>query len=424
MIKTFPKIALVKQRFKAPVIEDIPDEIKRQLSRLQLSFRLKKGDSVAITAGSRGIANISLITKTVVDELKDLGTMPFIVPAMGSHGGGTADGQKDVLKRYGITEETMGVPVKSSMDVVEIGRSEYGIPVYLDKNASQADHIAVINRIKVHTRFIGAIESGIVKMLLIGLGKREGATMYHRAINQYSFDQIIKSAAPIILSKVKILFGLAILENAYEQVARIEALKPDEILEVEPELQKESVDLLAKLPFSLPDLLIIDEMGKDISGTGMDTNVIGKKTQPSVGAARIFIRDLTPKSHGNACGIGLADFTTQSLVDKIDYNATYINCITGQRPEGAKIPMTFKTDKEAIEAALATSGLINPENAKIMWIKNTLELEDVIVSDGFKKDIETREDIEQLSPFKEMEFDHSGNLVNPVMFHKNTKDIY
>ena len=232
MIKTFPKIALIKQKFKAPVVEDIPGEITKQLSKLQLASKVKKGDSVAITSGSRGIANIDLITKKVIDELKNLGANPFIVPAMGSHGGGTAEGQTDVLKKYGITEETMGVPVKSSMDVIEIGRSEYGIPVYLDKNASQADHVVVLNRVKVHTRFTGSIESGIVKMLLIGLGKREGATMYHRAINQYSFDQIIKSVAPIILSEVKILFGLAILENAYDQVAKIEAMRPDEILKI------------------------------------------------------------------------------------------------------------------------------------------------------------------------------------------------
>ena len=410
MIKTFPKMALIRQKFKDPIVKDIPGEITNQIANLNLSSKVKNGDSVAITSGSRGIANIDLITRTVVDRLKDLGAKPFIVPAMGSHGGGTAEGQRDVLKKYGITEDTMGVPVKSSMEVIEIGRSEYGIPVYLDKNASEADHIAVLNRIKVHTRFTGAIESGIVKMLLIGLGKREGATFYHRAINQYSFDQIIKSVAPIIISNVKLLFGLAILENAYEKVAKIQAIKPDEILNVEPVLQEESIGLLAKLPFSLPDLIIIDEMGKDLSGTGMDTNVIGKKVQPVAGAARIFVRDLTPKSHGNACGIGLADFTTQRLVDKIDHKATYINCVTGQRPEGAKIPMTFKTDKEAIETALATSGRINYEEAKVMWIKNTLELEEVIVSDGHEKEIRSRKDIEQLSPFKEMEFDSSGNL--------------
>ena len=414
MINVLPKIALIRQKFKSPAIKDIPGEIRIEMSGLGLTPKIKKGDTVAITSGSRGITNIDLITKTVIEELKNLGLKPFLVPAMGSHGGGTAEGQRDVLQKYGISEETMGVPVKSSMDVVEIGRSEYGIPVYLDKNASEADHVVVLNRIKVHTRFTGTIESGIVKMLLIGLGKREGATMYHRAINQYSFDQIIKSVAPIILSNVKILFGLGILENAYEDIAKIKAMSPDEILEVEPELQAESVELLAKLPFSLPDLLIVDEMGKDLSGTGMDTNIVGKKTQPVSGAARIFVRDLTPKSHGNACGIGLADFTTQRLVDKIDYNATYVNCITGQRPEGAKIPMTFKTDREAIDAALSTSGLIKPENAKIMWIKNTLELEEVVVSESFTKGIENNKNIKLLSPFKEIEFDQSGNLVKVI----------
>ncbi len=407
----YPKIARIKQKFKGSFVDDIPGEIKNQLAHLQLSKKIKKGDTVAITAGSRGVSNISVITKAVVNELKALGAKPFIVPAMGSHGGGNAEGQKSVLGKYGITEERMGVPIKSSMDVVEIGRSEYGIPVYLDKNAEQADHIAVINRVKAHTRFTGTIESGIVKMLLIGLGKREGATYYHRAIMQHSFDEIIKSVAPIIISKVKILFGLAIIENAFEQVAGITGIKPEDILETEPKLLKESYDLLAKLPFKKSDLLIIDEMGKNLSGTGMDTNIIGKKDNPTVEITRIFVRDLTAKSHGNACGIGLADFTTQKLVDKIDYNATYVNCITGQRPEGAKIPMTYKTDREAMEAALATSGLINTEEAKIMWIKNTLELEELHVSEGFADEIASRDDLELLTPFTEPRFDSYDNLL-------------
>lgn len=418
MRNTVPKIALIRQRFKAFTIDDIPGEIRGKLARLRLDTRIKKGDSVAVTSGSRGIANIDIITKTVIDELRDLGASPFIVPAMGSHGGGTAEGQRGVLEKYGISEETMGVPVKSSMDVVEIGRSEYGIPVYLDRNAYEADHIAVVNRIKVHTRFTGTIESGIIKMLLIGLGKREGATIYHRAINQYSFDQIIQSVAPIIIKKTKLLFGLAILENAYDKVSAIEAIEPDNILDVEPELQKESINLLAKLPFALPNLLIVDEMGKDLSGTGMDTNVIGKKVQPAVGVSRVFVRDLTDNSHGNACGIGLADFTTQRLVDKIDPTPTYINCITGQRPEGAKIPMTFKTDMEAIDAALSTSGLINTDDARIMWIKNTLQLKEVIVSEGFAKELDGRKDIEQLTPFRDMEFDANGNLVQFEDYHR------
>ena len=214
------------------------------------------------------------------------------------------------------------------------------------------------------------------------------------------------------LSKVKILFGLAIIENAFEKVAKLVAVKPEEILEKEPELQKESVDLLAKLPFNQADILIIDKMGKDLSGTGMDTNIIGKKDNSTVKITRIFVRDLTPKSNGNACGIGLADFTTQRLVDKIDYNATYVNCISGQRPEGAKIPMTFKTDKESLDAALATSGLINPEKAKIMWIKNTLELEELCVSEEFAEEITKRDDLELLSEFREIEFDSDGNFLN------------
>ncbi len=413
MLKNFPKIALIKQKFKAPVVKDIVGEIKTQIAQLKLTSKIKKGDTVAITSGSRGVANIQLITKTVVDELKALGTKPFIVPAMGSHGGGTAEGQKSVLEGYGISEETMGVPIKASMEVIEIGKSKYGTTIFLDKYASEADHIAVVNRVKTHTRFTGKIESGIVKMLLIGLGKREGATVYHKAIMQHSFDQIVDSVAPIIISKVKILFGLAIIENAFEQVAKLVAIKPEDIMKVEPGLQEESKKLLPKLPFNQPDLLIIDEMGKDIAGTGMDTNIIGKKDNSSVNIKRIFVRDLTSHSNGNACAVGLADFTTQRLVDKIDYNATYINCITGLRIEGAKIPMTFKTDKEALEIALTTAGLNNPEKARITWIKNTLELEEMYVSEGFANDVDARDDLELLTPFKEIEFDSTGNLIKP-----------
>jgi hypothetical protein len=437
-LTNYPKLLQVKQKFTSLVVNNIVEKIKSETTNLKLDRTIKPDDSIAITAGSRGIADINTITKAVVDELIKLGGRPFIIPAMGSHGGATAKGQLDVLAGYGITEENMGVPIKSSMEVVKIGEGKDGTPVYVDKNAVIADHVVLINRLKPHTRFSGEIESGLIKMLLVGLGKDVGAKVYHRAIMKRTFKQIIDSALPMILSKVSVLFGLAIIENAYGNVADIKAIKGEEIIKAEPKLKKESSKLMAKLPFNDIDLLIIDEMGKDISGTGMDTNVIGRKQESTqmpilttwsgghdsrkaelsscqvlnddVRIARIFVRDLTPKSFGNACGIGLADFTTHRLVNKIDSQKTYINCLTGLRPEGAKIPMTFDCDKDAIDAALSTCGVEGINNARIVWIKNTLDLEKVIISEYYLDDLKKRDDLEQISPAEELAFDSSDNL--------------
>ncbi len=428
----YPRLLQIKQKFTPLVVNNIVEKTKSEIAHLELGKIIKPNDSIAITAGSRGITDINTITKAVIDELIKLQGKPFIIPAMGSHGGATAEGQLDVLAGYGITEENMGVPIKSSMEAVKIGESKDGIPVYLDKNAVAADHIVVINRIKPHTRFVGEIESGLIKMLLVGLGKDIGAKVYHRAVMHRTFDQIIDSTLPMVLSKTSVLFGLAIIENAYGNVADIKAIKSEEIIKAEPKLKKESSRLMAKLPFKDIDLLIIDEMGKDISGTGMDTNIIGRKQESmhmlsrprrsgghdsgqvlnnDVRIARIFVRDLTPKSHGNACGIGLADFTTRRLVDKIDSQKTYINCLTGLRPEGAKIPMTFDCDKDAIDAGISTCGAENANNVKIVWIKNTLDLEKVIISEAYLDDLKGRDGLEQLSPAKELAFDSSGNLL-------------
>jgi len=419
-LTNYPKLLRIKQKFTPLVVSNIIERIKSEIANLKLDKIIKPNDSIAITAGSRGIADINIITKAVIYELIKLRGKPFIIPAMGSHGGATAEGQLDVLAEYGITEESMGVPIRSSMEAVKIGESKDSTPVYLDKNAIAADHIVVINRIKPHTRFVGEIESGLIKMLLVGLGKDIGAKVYHRAVMHSSFDQIIDSALPIVLSKVSVLFGLAIIENAYGNVANIKAIKGEEIIKAEPDLKKESSRLMAKLPFNDIDLLIIDEMGKDISGTGMDTNIIGRKQESThnlgqvwnddVRIARIFVRDLTSKSHGNACGIGLADFTTQRLVDKINHQKTYINCLTALRPEGAKIPMTFDCDKDAIDAAISTCGADNTSNARIVWINNTLDLEKIIISEAYVDDIKKRDDLEQLSPAREPAFDSSGNL--------------
>lgn len=407
----FPKMIRIRQRLFVPRIDDVSAAIKDELSRLKLDSRLAPGDTIAVTAGSRGIAQIDLVTRTVITSLKELGASPYIVPAMGSHGGATAQGQLKVLARCGITELTMGVPIRSSMNVVNMGTSPFGFPVYIDKHATEARHIVLINRIRPHTRFSGKIESGLVKMLLVGLGKHQGATLYHQAILEYPFDDIAHCVVPTLLQRLPVVFGLAIIENARAEVAEVKALWPEEFLEREPRLLERSLELMPRIPFREIDLLVVDEMGKDISGTGMDTTIIGKKDNPGVKIKRVFVGDLTDASEGNATGIGLADFTTRRLVDKINFRDTYINCISGLRPEGAKIPITFASDREALEKALQTLGLVEPTRARVIRIKNTEELEELSVSEGYIKELEARQDLQTLSEAEEMAFDSSGNLL-------------
>ncbi|MDO8136468.1 MAG: lactate racemase domain-containing protein [Candidatus Brocadiales bacterium] len=401
----------IRQRISAPRIEDVTGAVSQEVSRLSLEAKLRPGDTVAVTAGSRGIPQIDLITRRVIEALHGLGANPFIVPAMGSHGGATAQGQVKVLAQYGISEASMGVSIRSSMNVVRMGTSPFGFPVYTDKHTSEAQHIVLINRIKPHTRFSGRIESGLVKMLLVGLGKHQGAQLYHRAVLEYPWEEIVNCVAPILLQRLPILFGLAILENARGEVVGLRALLPEEFLDKEPQLLERSFQLMAKLPFKEADLLIVDEMGKDISGTGMDTTIIGRKGDERVKIKRIFVRDLTDKSEGNACGIGLADFTTRRLVDKINLTDTYVNCIAALRPEGAKIPITYDTDREALEQALSTLGLVSPEETRAMWIKNTRDLETLRVSEAYGNELEARRDLEVLSPPEEIKLDPRGNLI-------------
>ena len=413
----YPRMLRLRQHFDAPIVEDVPAEVHRQIDRLNLDAKINPGESVAISAGSRGIANMDRILRATVDALKALGARPFIVPAMGSHGGGTAEGQREVLARYGITEETMGCPVKATMEVVRIGTTEDNIPVHFDRYASEADHVVVLNRVKPHTGFSGEIESGMMKMMLIGLGKHRGAIVYHKAIVHHSFDRIVRTVGRLVLEKCPILFGLATVENGYDQTARIAAVESERLEEMDRELQKQAKAWMPRLPFRTGDLLIVDEMGKEISGAGMDTNVIGRKYHDHRAAeeeypkvTRIFVRDLTEHTEGNAAGLGLSEFTTRRLVEKIDFHATYINVLTGMHPSSGSIPIHFDTDREVLDAALGTIGLIEPEDARVMRIKNTLELGEVEVSEAYLKEMEGRDDLEVLIPPREMAFDEKGNL--------------
>jgi hypothetical protein len=413
MTLSLPKIYKVEQHFKGPEVSDIPAKISEEISSLNLSQKIKPGQTVAITAGSRGIRHIDEIIKSVVDEMKALGAKPFIIPAMGSHGGGTAEGQREVLSNYNITEETMGCEIRSSMETVVIGKTSLGTDVFLDKYASEADHIAVVNRVKPHTKLIGEIESGLMKMCLIGLGKREGARTYHRAIDHYNWMDIVNSVADTVIHNAPITFGIAILQNAYENIGILKGVKPENFYTEEKELLKMARDLMGKLPFQNVDLMVVDEMGKDISGTGMDTNITGRKDDSTMQVVRVFVRDLTEATHGNAQGIGLADFTTRHLVDQIDYNALYINSQTAYRTDSCKIPMYFNTDSDVLKVATDMAGIDDPAQYKLVWIKNTLELEEIYVSEVYLKDLKQNSDVEICGGPYEIQIDQQGNMISP-----------
>ncbi len=411
-----PNMVRIKQHIEAPVVEDIPAAVRGELDEIEASSLVKRGDRIAITGGSRGVANIDIVIKATVDYLKELGAKPFVVPAMGSHGGATAEGQRDVLAHYGITEQTVGAPIEATMDTVEIGKTADGLPVFLDRNAAEADGIVPLNRIKAHTDFKGSIESGLMKMMAIGLGKQSGANMYHRAFFQYGFEHVIITVSSLMMDTGRVVFGLGLVENAHEHTAKVAAMRPNELIRRERELLVEAKSLMGRLPFDTLDLLMIDWMGKNISGTGMDTNIIGRMMQnfepepekPAI--LRIFVRDLTEESSGNATGVGLADFTTNRLVEKVDRHATYMNGITGLGPQKSKIPFYYDTDKEAIEVALNTIGLTPPEEAKVARVESTLTLATLDISEAFIEDAKLRSDLEIVGEVKSFEFDASGNL--------------
>ena len=412
-----PDMFRLRQIFDAPRCDDVYATVRAEIDKLDPGNKIKSGQSVAVAAGSRGVANIDTIVKATVDAVKDLGATPYIVPAMGSHGGGTAEGQTAVLDGYGINEQTMGCPIRSSMEVLQIGTSDFGMPIYFDKNASEADHVIVVNRVKPHTGFAGEIESGLMKMMLIGLGKHTGAAIYHRAIIHHSFDTIVRLVGRVVREEIPIAFGVATLENGYDETAEIHAIDAPDFEEVEKVLQAKSKAYCPKLPFEDVDLLIIDEMGKDISGAGMDTNVIGRKRNdrkaidgdtPRV--LRIFVRDLTETTHGNATGIGMAEFTTNRLVDKIDFHATYTNVITGQHVSAGAVPLHFETDQEVLNIALESIGLIEIPDARVLWIKNTLDLGEVEASVAYLAQLDGRDDLELTVGPRTLVTQADGNL--------------
>ena len=414
---SLPRMLRIRQHFDAPTVDDIPAAVKEEVQRLNLGSRSTPGQTVAVSVGSRGINNIALIIKSLVEELKAIGLEPFLVPAMGSHGGGIAEAQREIIEGYGVTEDYVGAPIKASMETVQIGQTEDGVPVFFDKYAFEADHVAVVGRIKPHTDFVGEIESGLHKMMLIGLGKHKGAALYHQAIVHYSFDRIIRSVGQQVIEKCGVLMGLGIVENQYDKTALLKGVAPEEFVEREKELLILAKKWMPRLPFDHVDLLIVDEIGKNISGAGMDTNVVGRKFHDNHAAekeypkvTRILVRGLTPETHGNASGIGTAEYAHRRAIDEMDREITYINCMTGNHPSGAHIPLYFDTDQICIEKALQTVGLREPGEEKILRIHNTLDLGELLVSEAYRAEVEARDDLSIVEEASEMSFDDSGDL--------------
>ncbi|EFK10252.1 conserved hypothetical protein [delta proteobacterium NaphS2] len=418
-----PKMRMIRQRFEIAPPVSVSAELDREWPRVNAALDLPSGSKIAIGVGSRGIANLSVVVQDIVDRLKKAGHDPFVTPAMGSHGGATAEGQMDVLRHRGITKERVGAPIKATMDVQPMGEVN-GIPLFLDRLAAEADGIVLVNRVKPHTNFIGPTESGITKMMAIGLGNQKGAEHYHRLSLVRSQYEIISTAGKALLEKCPVLFGVCLLENQAHETARIKIALSDEVARIESELLKTARSWLPTLPLDEMDLLIIDEMGKDISGEGIDPCVVGRDVcvygakRPWPKITRIFVRDLTDGSEGSALGIAQADFTTRRLVDKIDFDVSLVNAITACCPESMKIPLTFETDGEAIATALKTLRPFDHKDIRIVHIKNTLELTKLMVSvgclDSFKKEI----DLEIGSEDTALAFDDSGNLISHLYNQK------
>ncbi len=413
----YPEVALIQQRLEASGLEDLPKAVMDSLSVIPVLNMTKPGDTVAVAVGSRGIRHIDTVLSHCLQFLKNNKLKPFIVPAMGSHGGATPDGQTSVLEKLGITESAMGVPVLPDMDVACIGELSGGLKIYFSKLALDADHIVVINRVKPHTKFKAELESGLCKMLAIGLGKAKGAAEFHQYAVRHSF-QIIEPAADVILKETGFLFGLALLEDGHGELAHIEAVPPPMLVAREKELLKKAAAMMGRIPFDSLDLLIVDLFGKDISGIGMDPNITGRHRDivgdfnKSPHAKRIFVRDLSPGSGGNGNGIGLADVTTHRLVHALDLEKTYINAITAVSPEKASIPMHFGDDRTCIDACFRTIGLDSPENVRMVRIKDTMNLEYLQVSRALEKEILSTGSLKQITPWVRLGFNAQGNLEN------------
>ena len=413
-----PKMVRIRQNFDRTHIpvEDIPETVRKELDREDLGGKIQPGMKIAITCGSRGMTNNAVMARAMVDFVKSRGAEPYIVAAMGSHGGATAEGQTQILKDYGITEEAMGCPVKSSMETVQVGLS--GIrkqPVFVDKNASEADGILLFNRIKPHTSFRGPYESGLMKMMAIGLGKQKGAESIHHQ-SPAIMHELVEESGRTILENCPVLGGIAVIENAYDDTYMIKGLTPQEIIDKEPGLKEISYKTIARLLFEKCDVLVVDKIGKNISGDGMDPNISGRFVLPQycsggIQAEKVVILDITDETHGNAQGIGLAEVTTRRLVNRMKLEMTYPTGVTNTFLHLMKIPMIMDNDREALQLALmCCPDAEDHDNMKLIRIPNTAHIGEIEISEGLLPLAEANPDIEILTEPYDLPFDGQGNL--------------
>ena len=408
-----PKMVKVRQLLDHSHIDpaDIPGLVHEELEPMRA--RIKPGMSVAITCGSRGVCNIAIITRAIVDFVKDCGGEPFVFPAMGSHGGATAEGQREILTGYGVTEEAMGCPIRATMEVVQVGETEEGMPVFVDRYAYEADGIILCGRVKAHTAFRGPYESGILKMSVIGLGKQHGAEHVHQ--DGFSdLGRLLPMIARVVFAKTNILGAVAVAENAFDQTCILEGLLKEEIFEKEPDILRRSKERLGRIFFDDIDVLVVDRLGKDISGDGMDPNITGRYAVPYMESGKkvqhIAVLDLTEETHGNCNGLGLADVTTRRLVEKIDVDCTYPNVVTSTVLCTPKIPLFAHSDRACIQIALKTCNYIDRDNPRIVHIKDTMRLEEIEISQAMLEEARANEHIQVLGEPRDWPFDAEGNL--------------
>lgn len=417
-----PRLAHVKQSFPRPRIEDVQAAVRAELSKLFAPGSLPSGARVGVTVGSRGITNLAEIIKTVLDFLRDQGASPYIIPAMGSHGSATPEGQRHVIEHLGITEDYLGAPICAEIEVQSLGKTADGVEAFIAETALKGHGTLLVNRIKPHTDFEGSIESGLAKICAVGLGKQRGAEECHSHIFDIGLEAAVKSVAAEVIETGKILGGLAILENAYHETAGIAAVETDSLLEREKALLLEAKNLMGFLPVDQVDVLLCDQMGKNISGTGLDTNIIGRSVRGYLDNEawrtsmpvihRIVVERLTEGSDGNATGVGLVDFITEQFRAQIDYHSTNINTITASGPQLSKTPMVTRDTRQALATAIETCPP-RPEGARVVYIRDTLKLDELYMSEAYLESLDSNERVEVLAAPAPLEFDSDGYLVSP-----------
>lgn len=413
---TIPKMVRIREKYEDDKIDDVKAHLINELDSLEIDRQSLRGKKIALTVGSRGIPSLPVLVRTMCDKLKEWGAEPFIIPAMGSHGGGTVEGNVQILTDYGITEDAMGVPIKASMDVVQVGAINDGAhtPIYCDKNAAEADGIVLFNKVKPHTDFKGYVESGMCKMIAIGIAKHFGCSWFHRQ-GFDTFGERIPMVAAEFLKNMNVIMGVGVVQNAYDEISEIKAYPKDKIIEGDHELLQIAKRRLPRMKFDNIDVLIIDQIGKNISGEGADPNVTGRGCMPGFEddfhCKKMFVRKLTPPSHGNACGLCYADVTTRQCLQSVDWESTWINFSTNMMLSAGKIPVYQNTDYEALRLAIRTcTKLSDYSQARIARIRDTLSLSEVEVSEALLPDVMGRDDVEILSEPYELEFDADGNM--------------